>query len=112
MTTPTTMKERFEKEFNSLYGINVSVLNSEPVMIGNPPIVDLLSFIQSEINLAVEKREKEIVDMVSEYPEKLIKIMPSGKLPFVIFGGKADEEEKKTIYFQAFKDVINLIIKK
>ena len=58
------MKKRFEKEFNSLFGVNVSILNSEPVMIGNPPIADILAFIQSEIDLALANRNKEIVEKI------------------------------------------------
>lgn len=60
------MKNRFEKKFNSLYGINVSVLNEEPVMMGNPPIADLLAFIELEIELAVTKERKRMSDWASK----------------------------------------------
>lgn len=105
MTTPTTMEERFEEKKKDFIAVKKGEWWSSDEDF-------ILSFIQSEIDLAKEEERKEIVEMVSGYPEKLIKIMPSGKLPFVIFGGKAYEEEKKTIYFQAFKDIINLITKK
>ncbi len=63
--TNEEMKKRFEKEFNSLYGINVSVLNSEPVMIGNPPIADLLSFINQEIS-DLKKSIREEVERIQK----------------------------------------------
>lgn len=50
MTTPTTMRERFELRYKNLIQATTPELKEE-----------LLSFIQSEIDLAVEKREKEIV---------------------------------------------------
>jgi hypothetical protein len=46
--SPKDWETRFDEEFNSLYGINVSVLDSEPVMIGNPPVADIKDFIRNE----------------------------------------------------------------
>lgn len=111
MTKQEEMKKRFEKEFNSLFGVNVSILNSEPVMIGNPPIADILAFIQSEINLALANRNKELVKKIEKaqgYTLVLPEIDPA-------FGELTSEDiecveaEKGQILFK--KNIINLITK-
>ena len=48
-----------------------------------------------------------LVEELNNHPDKIAQVMPDGKLPFVIFGGKADENEKWTIYRQAYKDTIS-----
>ena len=50
----------FEKEFNSLYGINVSILNTEPVIIGNPPVADILAWHKSQMELAYKKGVEDV----------------------------------------------------
>lgn len=37
-------REEFDKEFNALYGMNVSIFNGEPVIIGNPPVADIMNW--------------------------------------------------------------------
>lgn len=60
MTTPTTMEERFEEKFcRIIKEDNVT----EYILLEKNPLI-LEDFIQSEIDLAVEKREKEIVEEV------------------------------------------------
>ena len=58
--------------------------------------------------MARQDFKKEIIEEVREEIEKLkieqIKLY-GGKLPFVVFGGKADENEKITIYRQALSDL-------
>lgn len=66
-------------------------------------------FIQSEIDTARAEERERIVNEIEKLPELITGVMPGGILPFVIFGGKATEDEKATIYFQAFKDIIKLI---
>lgn len=68
--------------------------------------------LDSLIDKTVQMTEERIVGIIKEYPERLLQIMPEGKLHFVVFQGKADEDEKKTIYFQAIKDIISLITNK
>ena len=55
-TEKQKIREEFEKEFNSLYGVNVSVVNSEPVLIGNPPVADILSFIYSILDKTIKSK--------------------------------------------------------
>lgn len=57
MTTPTTMQERFDERFPHKIAEVVDDFGSSVKQ-------DFRAFIQSEINLAVEKREKEIVEMI------------------------------------------------
>jgi len=55
MTTPTTMKERFEEKKKDFMAVKM----------GDWWATDedsIFSFIQSEIDLAVEKREKEVFE--------------------------------------------------
>ena len=55
----STWEESFDKEFSSLYGVNVSVLNSEPVIMGNPPVADIKSFISQIISKEREKGKQD-----------------------------------------------------
>jgi len=93
--TNEEMKKRFEKEFNSLYGINVSVLNSEPVMIGNPPIADLLSFINQEIS-DLKKSIREEIE--SKKLKNLLEARDNG----------FNEEEEMFAFNQALDEILSL----
>lgn len=62
------------------------------------------SFFDHSLLTLIEEIEREVED----YPRKIFELY-EGKLPFVIFKGKADEAEKMTIYTQAFKDVLSLL---
>ena len=53
-----------------------------------------------DLNTLIEDQIKELTEILS----KQLAIY-GGKLPFHIFNGKADENEKITIYEQALKDV-------
>lgn len=59
------------------------------------------------IQQAKEEERQRIVEMIEFLAKATVEVAPNGNLPFVVFDGKADEDEKKTIYFQAFKDIIN-----
>lgn len=63
--------------------------------------------IKSELAL----REQEIVGAINMLGNEQV-MLYGGKLPFVVFQGKADENEKVTIYRQALKDVLTTITKK
>lgn len=60
------------------------------------------AFTVAELDRPLDVVEEEI----SEYRGHQI-MLYGDKLPFVVFGGKADEVEKNTIYDQAFKDIIS-----
>lgn len=90
--------ERYKKE-----------IVSRAVEISPHGVLALRDFILNEIDLAIKQTEERIVGEIEEYPKRLMEIMPEGKLHFVIFEGRAGEDEKKIIYFQAIKDIINLI---
>ncbi len=75
-----------------------------------PEYKDILrNFISSAISEAINADRKMLVEIIRKHGEDIINISPMGSLPFVVFQGKADENEKKTIYFQAYRDVMNLI---
>lgn len=73
-----------------------------------PAIYKALEIILEEIIIG---EKSEIKWLIENYKYKLLTTMPDGKLPFVVFKGKADEEEKKSIYFHAFDDIIKLLKK-
>lgn len=50
----------------------------------------------------------ELKQRLLEYPKNVIE-MNGGKLPWAIFGGKASEEEKNTIYIKAFEEAARLL---
>ena len=52
---------------------------------------------------------QEVEEKIRTYSDRLFSIMPNGELPFVVFEGVADEKEKRTIYLQAFKDILSAI---
>ena len=54
---------------------------------------------------------REIVEKIENYP-KIVLELHGGKIPWVVFQGKADEAEKFAIYEMAFRDVLNLIKEK
>lgn len=65
--------------------------------------------LKEALDTARAEERGRIVKEIEKLPELITSVTPGGILPFVIFGGKATEEEKATIYFQAFKDIIKLI---
>lgn len=65
MTTPTTMQERFDERFPHKIAEVVDDFGSSVKQ-------DFRAFIQSEIELAVKKRDKEIVEWARTKKDKLI----------------------------------------
>lgn len=89
----------------------------EKIMLFLPIAFDLLkpsirNFLGAELHLIYDKAVEEMREKIEQYPEKLKSIMPEGKLPFVVFQGKATEEEKWVIYSQAFKDILSTLTPK
>jgi len=109
--TTQELKQQAHKEFDEKCK-EVEFLHGVPVDLPNYYREKIKSFLDSIIDKTVQISEERIVGVIKEYPERLLQIMPEGKLPFVVFQGKANEDEKKTIYFQAVKDIISLITNK
>lgn len=62
---------------------------------------------------AVEGEKNKIrkaITLIQEYPQEVFH-MYEGKLPWVIFEGRADEREKRAIYEAAFRDFTGLLKK-
>lgn len=60
---------------------------------------------------AVEGEKNKIrkaITLIQEYPQEVFH-MYEGKLPWVIFEGRADEREKRAIYEAAFRDFTGLL---
>lgn len=96
MTTPTTMEERFAEKFCRIIKEGIT---TEYILLEKSPLI-LEEFIQSEIDLAVEKREKEIV-------EELKDGVGYGK-----FGFSRMERMHEGQIAINMEDIINLITKK
>ena len=98
------VEKRFEKQFGGMYCDNKCELFHSK---------NIKSFISQELQHAYtqgrESAVEEVRGLIRDYPQKIRDIMPEGKLPFVIFQGKADEGEKWTIYEQAYKDILALL---
>ena len=65
---------------------------------------------EGEFELHVQQNEmiKDALEKMREYPKKMYELN-NGKLPWVVFGGKADEEEKFAIYKLGFEDAIKIL---
>ncbi len=72
----------------------------------------MMIHLSDSLSLIYDKAVEEMREKIEQYPEKLKSIMPEGKLPFVVFQGKATEEEKWVIYSQAFKDILSTLTPK
>ena len=67
---------------------------------------------KAELRAKIPEIEKKIVEeiekTVQDYMDRQYKLN-NGKLPFVMFEGRADENEKVAIYMQGVNDVIRII---
>ena len=66
------------------------------------------SEVRRRINELLALQLARIREGTKEHLNKQLSLF-GGKLPFVIFGGKADEEEKIAIYRQALNDFLALL---
>ena len=57
---------------------------------------------------AITEERERVVGEMREYPKKLFELY-NGKMPWVIFQGKADEEEKFTLYKLGFEDAMKIL---
>lgn len=102
-------KERFDRQYEPL---GEDEYNSS-WKFGAPSPLSLKAFIQEEIALVVRGERAKIrkcMFQIQEYPQKVFHLY-GGKLPWVIFDGKADEKEKMAIYEAAFRDFTGLLNK-
>ena len=70
----------------------------------------LKDFFRQELTHAREEGFERAVSIVENYP-KMVLELHGGKLPWIIFQGKADEDEKKQIYEMAFRDILQALHK-
>lgn len=59
-------REEFDNKFNALYGMNVSIFNGEPVIIGNPPVADIMNWHTNSIKQILQA----LVDKLKEDKDK------------------------------------------
>lgn len=105
--------ENYIEEFDKEFCVKDDILGKEKY--GSAtfyPASRIKSFLRSSLTQIVEetKRDfsKQIRDaMLFNFNEQMR--IYEGKLPFVVFGGKADEIEKNTIYSQAVADHCALV---
>lgn len=93
--TKKQIEEKFDKRFLEEFmerRDDISILSVKS-HIFNQIIIPLLEGVRAEF---------------AEYTEKQLKLY-DGKLPFVVWEGKADEKEKITIYEQAMKDTAEIL---
>ncbi len=100
MPNPTKEQLNWERKLDEWLESNGTDLSIHSAWLPS----ELKTFIHT---LLTEQRE-EIMKEAEQYLGRINTLFPDA-MPFVIFEGKADEKEKRTIYFQAFKDFINLI---
>jgi tyrosine-protein phosphatase YwqE len=110
MTTLKELKEEVEKElFDLIKEGHEAIINHEEVDEYRAKVKSFLyQFIEKSYQLGREEVVGEIEKTAQEYFSKMININ-NGKLPYVIFGGKADENEKITLYKSGFDDLLKLI---
>ena len=65
-------------------------------------------YVLKRVKEAEQEMLKRVVGEMKEYPKKLFELN-NGKMPWVIFQGKADEGEKFTLYKLGFEDAMNLL---
>jgi len=70
---------------------------------------DIKNFIRKALSQAKEEARREVVEEIQSLRGKQIIAFGSEKLPFVFWGGKADEKETIIIYEQAFKDILQAL---
>ncbi len=88
----------------NLYGVKEQLIreNPEALVVFATQISQLFDRILEEKAGKIEKEIKK------SFNEEIA--LYGGKLPFVVFGGKADEKEKITIYEQGIKDTLRKAI--
>ncbi len=69
---------------------------------------EIKDFLQSSLTSYKSQILKEIGEVVKDYFARQSE-MCGGKIPFVIFEGKADEKEKITIYEKGIQDTLGII---
>ena len=67
-----------------------------------------LPLLEKAITQAIAEERKMVLREMKEYPKKLFELT-NGKMPWVIWQGKADEEEKFTLYKLGFEDAIKIL---
>lgn len=105
--TKSQLIEESKKDFD--YSFPFQLWHEGGLVSKNQYIKD---FWAEKMSLIYDKAVEEMREKIEKYPEKLRSIMPEGKLPFVVFQGKATEEEKWVIYSQAFKDILSTLTPK
>jgi len=66
------------------------------------------AFLTESIAQAIAEEKARVRGVMKEYPNKLFELN-NGKMPWVIFQGKADEEEKFTLYKLGFEDAVKIL---
>jgi hypothetical protein len=66
------------------------------------------NFLLNEISLSEQSLLERVEKEIQDYFTRMININ-DGKLPYVIFGGKADENEKITLYKSGLDDALKIL---
>ena len=69
---------------------------------------EVRQFLTAKLDQARTEERERVVGEMREYPKKLFELY-NGKMPWVIFQGKADEEEKFTLYKLGFEDAMKIL---
>jgi len=69
---------------------------------------NIKSEVRRRIYEALAEEKARVRGVMKEYPNKLFELN-NGKMPWVIFQGKADEEEKFTLYKLGFEDAMKIL---
>ena len=70
--------------------------------------IQIKELLAESIQQALAEERERVVGEMKEYPKKLFELN-NGKMPWVIWQGKADEEEKFTLYKLGFEDAIKIL---
>jgi len=66
------------------------------------------ALVSTSIQQAIAEERERVRGVMKAYPNKLFELN-NGKMPWVIFQGKADEEEKFTLYKLGFEDAMKIL---
>jgi len=69
---------------------------------------NIKSEVRRRIYEALAEEQARVRGVMKEYPNMLFELN-NGKMPWVIFQGKADEEEKFTLYKLGFEDAMKIL---
>ena len=98
----TKIDEEFDKKFVTYFG-DIPVIDCDTVR-----IKDIKNFLHTQISLSEQSLLERVEKEIQDYFTRMININ-DGKLPYVIFGGKADENEKITLYKSGLDDALKIL---